>query len=86
MYTAYNFTHASFKVGDSDWFPLSAGAIESDTIVVDFDTAAYTMPLDYSITILYDKIRRRVPLLRFFTYKPTIARRKMWRYMERMGL
>jgi len=87
MYTAYDFTGASFKVGDGDWIPLSLpNSIEYDIAALqsDWDTIVHDFPmLDYSVEC---KLEKYVPLLRLFTHKPTIARRKIWRYMERCGL
>jgi hypothetical protein len=88
MYTAYEFTGASFKVGDSEWIPLNCQSIE-----MDFDEGP---PVDTGWRLIGDRLVhttitadvRWSRVLRLFKSPrhTKIARRKVWRYMEHCGL
>ena len=94
-YRVYEFTGASIQVGDGDWIPITTGA---QSLILNYDMP----PVDtgwyigsdgrpfrmdnLSVTLSVDKIRRVSIARLFYPGKPTIARRKIWRYMEHCGL
>jgi hypothetical protein len=86
QYTNFGLGNVSISADGVDWIPLKGNitAIESDYAALEYDWQVLCRdfpPITFECTM-----PSVVPWLRVFSNKPTMARRKIWRYMERCGL